>query len=187
MISVSRLLVLGMLNRGSMHGHQIRREAELRDVQDWAGIKPGALYGTLNRLAEEGLVEVVSTERAGKMPARTVYAITAEGRKELEMLLESALERSKLALEAFDVALLVVDALPKTHVAELMARRAASVALAHKNMVSDRLRLRNLGHITEVEDALMRHAELRLEAELKWHEEVAGLFETGTVKLKRSK
>jgi DNA-binding PadR family transcriptional regulator len=187
MISVSRLLVLGMLNRGPMHGHQIRREAEIRDVQNWAGIKPGGLYGTLNRLAEEGLVEPVSTERAGKMPARTVYAITGEGRKELAILLESALEHKELALDAFDVALLVVDALPKTHVAELMARRAESVALAHKNMIADRLRLRNLGHTNEAEDALMRHAELRLEAEIKWHQEVAGLFDAGAVKLNRSR
>jgi DNA-binding PadR family transcriptional regulator len=121
------------------------------------------------------------------MPARTIYRITDEGRKELGILLETALERSQLALEAFDVALLVVDALPKAHAAELMARRAAGVRIARDNMVSDRLRLKAQGHINQTEEALMRHAELRLEAELKWHDEVAGLFADGTVRINRSK
>lgn len=187
MISVARLLVLGMLNRGPMHGHQIRREAELRDVQDWAGIKPGALYGTLNRLAEEALVEPVSTERAGKMPARTVFRITDEGRKELAILLGAALQGAETTLESFDVALLVADALPRPEVSELMARRAARLRVARDNMVADRLRLKAQGHINAVEEALMRHAELRYEGELKWHDEIAGLFADGTVKLNRNR
>lgn len=187
MISTARLLVLGMLSRGPMHGHQIRREAEMRDVQDWAGIKTGALYGTINRLAAEGLVEAVSTERAGKMPARTVFAITDEGRKELGILLTDALQKSDPSLEAFDVALLVSDALPKDEVGELMTRRAARMRVMRDNLAADRLRLKAQGYINPVEEALMRHAELRLEAELRWHEEVVNLFDNGTVPLHRPK
>ncbi len=179
MISIGRLLVLGMLNHGPMHGHQIRREAELRDMQDWAGVKPGALYGTLNRLAGEGLVEIVSTERDGRLPARTVYAITDEGRKELGILLTGALQDGYVRTEAFDVALLVADALPWDDVAELIARRAQRLAAARDNLVADRQRLKAQGQLGPVEEALMRHGELRLEAELAWHREFSHLFTSG--------
>ena len=45
-------------------------------------VRPGSLYGALHRLAAEGLIEPLRTEQDGQFPARTVYAITSEGRRE---------------------------------------------------------------------------------------------------------
>jgi DNA-binding PadR family transcriptional regulator len=177
MISMTRLLVLGMLARGSMHGHQIRREAELRDVEQWAGVKPGALYGTLHRLEEEGLIQPSHTEQAGRFPARTVYTITVEGRKELGILLEAALQQADLALGPFDVALLVADALPPDERRKLIARRMTSLTSLLESLVTDRQHLKAQGRLGSVEEALMRHAEIRLESELHWHEEIQPLIE----------
>lgn len=177
MISITRLLVLGMLARGPMHGHQIRREAELRDVEQWAGIKPGALYGALHRLEEEGLIQPSHTEQAGRFPARTIYTLTSEGRKELGILLESALQHADLALGTFDVALLVADALPADERQKLIARRATHLASLLDSLVTDRQQLKAHGHLGAVEEALMRHAEIRLESELRWHEEIQPLIE----------
>lgn len=185
MISTARVLILGMLHREPMHGHQIRREAELRNVQHWAGIKPGALYGTLKRMAEEGLVTPVATERKGNLPARTVFAITDEGQRVLRTLLDRALEDISAAIGPFDIALLVSDALPRAQVAELLARRAERLRLARDSLTSDRLRLQAADNATSVEVALMRHGEVHLDAELKWHDEIAGLFDDGTAQLKR--
>ncbi|QBD83141.1 PadR family transcriptional regulator [Ktedonosporobacter rubrisoli] len=177
MISLSRLLVLGMLARGQMHGHQIRREAELRDVEQWAGIRPGALYGALHRLEEEGLIQPSHTEQAGRFPARTVYSITAEGRKELGILLEAALQQADFALGPFDVALLVADALPADERRKLIARRMARLSAQLESLVADRQQLKAQGRLGAVEEALMRHAEVHLESELRWHEEVQPLIE----------
>ncbi|HET7095198.1 MAG TPA: PadR family transcriptional regulator, partial [Thermomicrobiales bacterium] len=80
----SRLFILGMLaRRGEMHGHQIRRAAQIDRTELWADIKPGALYGALHRMADEGVIVAVRTEQAGNRPARTIYSITDEGRQEL--------------------------------------------------------------------------------------------------------
>ncbi len=177
MISVTRLLVLGMLARGPMHGHQIRREAELRDVEEWAGIKPGALYGTLHRLEEEGLISPSHTEQEGRFPARTVYTLTSEGRKELGILLEAALQHADLALGTFDVALLVADALPPDERRKLIERRVARLTSLLVRLVADRQQLKEQGRLGSVEEALMRHAEIRLESELRWHEEIHPLIE----------
>jgi len=65
-----------------MHGYQIRRATKLDRTELWTEVKPGSLYGALHRMAGEGLVEVVRTEREGNPPERTVYAITTAGRQE---------------------------------------------------------------------------------------------------------
>jgi DNA-binding PadR family transcriptional regulator len=80
----TRLFILGSLTRrGPMHGHQIRRAAQVDRTELWADVKPGSLYGALHRMAAEGVIEAVRTEREGNLPARTIYAITEEGLGEL--------------------------------------------------------------------------------------------------------
>ena len=73
-------MILGLLaERGPMHGHQIRRTAELTNAEVWGGITGGALYAELRKLGGEGLIEAIREEQVGRRPARTVYQITEEG------------------------------------------------------------------------------------------------------------
>lgn len=157
-----------------MYGHQVLREAELRDVTEWAGISPGSLYGVIGRLEDEGLIVAVRTEQEGRRPARTVYEITDEGRKELGILLERALQRFGLELELFDVALLVAEpTIEPGQLRDWVERRATRVGAALDSLVADRADLKDRGLLGPVEEALMRHAELRLQADRCWHTELA--------------
>lgn len=168
-----RLLILGMLRRGPMHGHRLRREAELRDVQDWAGIKPGSLYGMMHRLEEEGLIKALRTEREGQRPARTVYALTEDGKLELGILLDRALQQVDVELGIFDVALLVANAtLGYDELVELIRRRMEQTRAVVDSMLSDRRRLEDKGQLGRMERLIIRHAQLKLETELAWHEEI---------------
>ena len=73
-------MILGLLaERGPMHGHQIRRTAELTNAEVWGGITGGALYAELRKLDGEGLIEAIREEQVGRRPARTVYQITPRG------------------------------------------------------------------------------------------------------------
>ena len=50
-MSTTRLFILGALSRlGPMHGHQIRREAQISRTESWSNVKPGSLYGALQRM-----------------------------------------------------------------------------------------------------------------------------------------
>ena len=61
-------MILGVLaERGPMHGHQIRRTAELTNAEVWGGITGGALYAELRKLDGEGLVEAVREEQVGRV------------------------------------------------------------------------------------------------------------------------
>ena len=82
-------MVLGTLaTHGPQHGHQIRLIAEVTNVGEWGGVSVGALYRELKLMAIEGLVTEVRTEQVGRRPARTIYAITDQGRMGLASLRE---------------------------------------------------------------------------------------------------
>ena len=105
-MNLSRLLLLGALDRhGPRHGHRIRRAAEQANVAAWGGVTVGALYREMRALDEEGLIAAVRTETEGRRPARTIYEITPEGRRELAILREQAIAEPRQAPDAVAVAL----------------------------------------------------------------------------------
>lgn len=165
----TRLFVLGALaRRGPMYGHQIRRDARAERTELWSEVKPGSLYGALHRLQSEGLIEAVRTERQGNLPARTVYAITAGGRKELRVLRAEALRDVVLRPDPVDLALAMSADLDEDTLHGFFAGRRQSLAgraafFAHE---------RELGWPDQgaADELVAEHTRLRIEAELAWHE-----------------
>lgn len=79
-MSVTSLLVLGAVRVFQpAHGYLIRRELLSWGIERWASVNPGSIYNALRTGVRDGaLSEISSGERAGG-PARTTYALTAEG------------------------------------------------------------------------------------------------------------
>src|SRR5277367_3442457 len=99
----TRLFLLAELDRrGQSHGHELRREAQIGQAELWTDVGIGAIYSTLRRMADEGLIEAVRSERHGNMPERTVYAITAEGHRELVVLRDRFLRDVQVPADPFD-------------------------------------------------------------------------------------
>lgn len=170
-MNATRLFVLGALaRRGPMHGHEIRRGARLDRTELWSEVRPGSLYGALHRLADEGLIEVVRTEQDGNLPARTVYAITAEGRKELRVLRAEAFREVGLSPDPVDLAMVVSDDLSPDDLRALITDRRNALAAQLEFFVNERER--SWADQTPVDDLILRHAIARLQAEVAWHEEL---------------
>ena len=74
-------------------------------------------------MAAEGLIEAVRTEQAGNLPARTVYAITGEGRKELLALRAEAFRQVGLRPDPVDLAVAMSSDLPREELRALVADR----------------------------------------------------------------
>jgi DNA-binding PadR family transcriptional regulator len=175
-MNLSRLMILGLLaERGPMHGHQIRRTAELTNAGVWGGITGGALYAELRKLDGEGLIQVVREEQVGRRPARTVYQITEEGRLELVIQRDAALEVVFGSADPVSVVLLFAAGPDAPELAERLAARRRQVAAQLAEMAGERERLTGQGILPPRAVAAFRRGELRLEAELRWHEE----FERG--------
>jgi len=117
-------MILGVLaERGPMHGHQIRRIAELTNAEAWGGITGGALYAELRRLDADGLVRAVREEQVGRRPARTVYQVTDEGRLELVVQRDAALDVIFGSADPVSVVLLFAAGADASDLGERLAAR----------------------------------------------------------------
>jgi DNA-binding PadR family transcriptional regulator len=167
----TRLFVLGMLaNGGPMHGHQIRRAAQIDRTELWANVKPGSLYGALHRMEAEGVIKALRTEQEGNRPARTVYEITQEGLAELKAHRDEALTHTRLRPDPVDLALQFTDDLSLAELQAVIGERRAALAAEQASW----LRLRTMAepYLEPMDKMTFRHTLLRLETELAWHDEL---------------
>ncbi|MGP4046379.1 PadR family transcriptional regulator [Streptomyces sp. 2A115] len=170
-MSSTRLFVLGTLAKGRpMHGHQIRRMAQLDRTELWTDIKPGSLYGVLHRMEAEGIITAVRSEQEGNRPERTVYAITDEGRTELRFLREKVLRDTKLRPDPIDLALQNAQDMSAEELRAILEDRRAAVAGQLESW--RHLQSAAAPHIAGLERIIIRHTETRLRAELDWHDEL---------------
>lgn len=174
-MNLSRLMVLGVLaERGPIHGHQIRRHAEITNVEAWGGVSVGSLYRELHRMEDESLVEPVRSEQVGRRPARTIYRITGEGWLELAVQREQAVREMHGGPDPLGVALQFGGfADDRAHLAELLRQRRQAIANALEMLAAERERLVDMGHIDATTAAVFRRGEVHLAAELAWHDEYA--------------
>ncbi len=172
-MSSIRLFILGTLAAsGPLHGHQIRQQAQSDRTDMWADVPVGSLYGALKRLAHEGLVREVRTERVGNRPERTVYEITREGLRALDAVRDQALRELVLRNDPFDLALSQSRHLPAETLTQIVANRLAGLrvqesSLRHRAETADI-------YLNEAERMVLRHLIERAAAEVRWHEELLG-------------
>ncbi|MDX6334720.1 MAG: hypothetical protein QOG05_2060 [Streptosporangiaceae bacterium] len=170
-MSSIRLFILGTLAAsGPLHGHQIRQQAQSDRTDMWADVPVGSLYGALKRLAHEGLVREVRTERVGNRPERTVYEITREGHRALDAVRDQALRELVLRNDPFDLALAQSRDLPEETLTQIVANRLAGLrvqesSLRHRAETADI-------YLNEAERMVLRHLVERAAAEVRWHEEL---------------
>jgi DNA-binding PadR family transcriptional regulator len=163
-------VLAALAKHGPMYGHQIRRDARIDRTELWSEVKPGSLYLALHKLEGEGLIEPVRTEQQGNLPARTVYAITAEGRRELRALRVEAFREVVLRPDPVDLALAVSADLDEDSLRgfiasrrEMLASRAAWLAREREQSWPDQ---------TAADDLIMEHLTARIDTELRWHDMV---------------
>jgi DNA-binding PadR family transcriptional regulator len=153
------LTLLGLLEREPSHGYDLKR-----DYDSFFGRgKPlpfGQVYATLGRLARDGKVLPGEIE-AGAGPERKRYAITDDGRREVETWLSQPIEpEPHLQTELFAKVVL-----------SLMLGRSAELYLdAQRGAHLRRMReLTDLKRDGEMVDALLAdHGLFHLEADLRW-------------------
>ncbi|MBV1856603.1 PadR family transcriptional regulator [Catellatospora sp. NEAU-YM18] len=118
------LALLALLRPGvPMHPYQmanvLRRTGKERDMK----IKWGSLYTVIQNLERHGLIEATGSDRAGRRPERTLYAITEPGRAELTDWMRELVAAPEPEFPRLEAALSVIGVLPPDEVAELLAQR----------------------------------------------------------------
>jgi DNA-binding PadR family transcriptional regulator len=122
------LAVLSYLSRQPMHPYELART--LRENDDGRSIKfnHGSLYMVVGQLEKAGFVAAQGSDREGKRPERTVYAITDDGRAELHGWLRELVETPEHEYPSFVAALSLIGALGPDEAVELLGRRLERLA-----------------------------------------------------------
>jgi DNA-binding PadR family transcriptional regulator len=170
-MSSIRLFVLGTLaEHGAMHGHQIRAQAQQDRTELWTDVQVGALYGALKRLAGEGLITAVRSERPGSFPERTVYEITEAGRDVLATVHDEALRRVVFRPDPFDLALAQAGRLPDETLGAVIVARRAELA-GQESAMRSQYEFAD-PYLIEAERLVLEHLLARLATEIRWHDEL---------------
>jgi DNA-binding PadR family transcriptional regulator len=119
----ARLLILGVLHRGSFHPYEIKRRLENAMVECYIDVDVGTLYYAIRQLEKEGLISAVSQERVARGGMRTVYAITARGKAEFRDLLHRQFEEDGPVSQTLYGALLFLHLSDLPTVEKLVRRR----------------------------------------------------------------
>jgi DNA-binding PadR family transcriptional regulator len=170
-VSAIRLFILGTLAAsGPLHGHQIRQQAQADRTDRYTDIQAGSLYGALKRMAHEGLVREVRTERVGNRPERTVFEITPEGRHALSAIREEILQKISLPHDPFDLALKQARDLAEEDLGQIVADRLAGLRAQELSWRHQAERADP--YLNEAERMITRHLIDRAATEIRWHEEL---------------
>ncbi|MBI4867513.1 MAG: PadR family transcriptional regulator [Candidatus Wallbacteria bacterium] len=181
------LVVLSLLLERPMHGYEMVRELERREVEDWAGISRAQVYYSLAKLArlqllhpsEPPLPATVSGSRKGRGPRpappvpagpdRIVYSPAASARRALARALAAedwSLQRPPPPFLTW--LCLSLHATPATVRAQIARRRrflAAQIAKEEKTLLDIR---RDKGPLIPIALAVVELAIRQFQLELSW-------------------
>jgi DNA-binding PadR family transcriptional regulator len=176
----TRMLLLGAVALFEpVNGYQIRRELLSWEVERWANVNPGSIYGGLSTLTRQGHLRRHDLTDGGRDVA--VYEITDAGRAELRALMVSGLETVETVNRAaFTVAFSQLPLLDRAQVLRsLKVRRAALEELVRDLAVQEP---------GTAPPHAMRTAVLWLDlavAELAWLRETIDDVSSGTLRFER--
>lgn len=118
------LAVLICLYERPMHPYEVATTLRQRNKHESVRLNYGSLYAVVASLERRGLIAPQETARAGRLPERTVYALTEAGRLETHDWLTDLVATPVNDYPAFEAALSFLPALPPADVAGLLRERA---------------------------------------------------------------
>jgi DNA-binding PadR family transcriptional regulator len=121
------LTVLALLTVRESHPYELQQFI-VHAHKDYVTGLPRSLYHAVDRLNAAGLIEADQTVRDGRRPERTVYRITAAGRRALLQQLSGLIERPELDRPTFTAAVSLLGSLPVPAAREALRTRASAIS-----------------------------------------------------------
>lgn len=160
-----QLMLLGLLQRGPMHGYELHRVVSAHGGL-YADLKKANVYYLLDRLAKDGYVEVRHEPGArGARGERLVYQLTAAGRDRFGELLRRVLTGFDPVHTGVDVAVVFLGMLPAAEAVDHLAQRRRAVADRREQVAAELGEVSRAGLPAEL---AADHLLSLIEAELAW-------------------
>jgi DNA-binding PadR family transcriptional regulator len=184
-MAVARLTTLGiavleLLHERPMHPYEMAQLMRERHFDTRVKVKAGSLYHTVERLLDNGFVEIVDTQRDGRRPERTVYGMTEAGRDVFVERAQNMLGTPAEEYPEYMSGLAVLDDLgPEIALNQLkhrILRLEAAVAADH--VIIDGLHKMELPEIFWLD---WRYSTAHRAFELKWTKKLLKELESGQI------
>jgi DNA-binding PadR family transcriptional regulator len=131
------LLLLGLLLRGPLYGYELHRIVRAHG-ELYADLKKGNLYYLLERLAEEGFLEMkAETGARGARGERLIYELTERGRARFVELLHEVMQSYEPVHMGVDTAVVFLSYLSPAEGLRLFIERRQNVAARREAVVAD--------------------------------------------------
>ncbi|MDT7728859.1 MAG: hypothetical protein QOI21_5435 [Actinomycetota bacterium] len=172
--------VLELLHEKPMHPYEMSQLMRERHVDTRVKLKAGSLYHTVERLLNNGFIEIVDTQRDGRRPERTVYGMTDAGRYAFVARAQSMLGTPAEEYPEYLSGLAVLDELgPEIAMTRVRHRIFLLEAeTASDQMIVARLREMNLPEIYWLD---WRYTTARRAFELEWTKKLLEELESGAI------
>jgi len=174
----TRLVILALLRDQPLHGYEIKQIIE-EHMGDWTNIAFGSIYFALGKLAEEGMIEKIATEKEGNRPSRSVYQITTAGQDEFLKEMRTVwggLERQYFTI---DVGLAFMSALPPEEIERYLRRRVKAIEEALHYLDGHEQEQASQPEVPTSVGMIFEHTRLHLAAELTWTRQLLEQVESG--------
>ncbi len=159
------LIVLGILEGGAMHGHELHRIVQAHG-ELYADLKKANLYHLVARLAEQGYLKTrTEPGTRGRRGERVVYAITPKGRRRLASLLRDVVCSYETLHSGIEVAVVLLADLPIAESLALLRERRTVVQARKKLLVEEFSGVHARGVFAQVS---ADHVIAMVDAELAW-------------------
>ena len=163
----TRAIILGLLAQQDLYGYQIKKKLQAPDLE-WASIPVASLYHELGRLSEQGFIEQIAVESSGGRPARAVFRITAEGRRDLRQELQNAWQSAPPHRTQQDVAAYFMHLLDQPSLLEALADRIEDLHTQISQLDGIAVQERTHPKSRSTFLAIVSHSQARLQAEIEW-------------------
>ena len=167
------LLILGVLRRTTMSAYDVSRAVKMHGLL-YRSLARGNVYAQLAQLVQAGLL---SERRAGASrgpsTTKTVYHITAAGRRRFDAVLRSVMDDVQVSDATIEVACVLLGQLPREQARDFLSQRLEAVVAQERRLgrlFGEREERSGAGEL-----ALM-HAIARLRAEIAWLRESIALL-----------
>lgn len=106
-----------------MHPYEMASLIRERHKEESIKLRLGSLYTVIESLARDRLITARATQREGRRPERTVYALTAAGRARMRQWMREILSVPVKEYPQFEAGLCLLPALPPAEVLALLKER----------------------------------------------------------------
>jgi DNA-binding PadR family transcriptional regulator len=175
----AELLILGVLHRGNFHPYEIKRRLRNAMIECYTDVDVGTLYYAIRQLEKHELIRAVREERVARGGVRTVYGISASGKRRFEQLLNEQFAAEGSVAQTLYAPMLFLQFSNLPLIADLLRTRILRETQAIRQIAEIREQLGSTPATGALH--LLKHLELQHRLDRKWLQGVLADVEGGRV------